>query len=460
VEYALRMTGTQHMLLGSHLFPEGDDNEAVALLLCGRRSGKARHVFTVNKVILIPHDKCGRSPDSVTWPTTYIDDVLEACYKNHLAIVKIHSHPTGYPRFSPTDDESDRDVYGAISSLLDDGLPHASLVMLPGEGRMFGRVIIDGVPGNELDLIQVVGDDLCFFHARSNSEISAYAERHAQAFGKGTANILSRLTVAVVGCSGTGSIVVELLARLGVKRLILIDPDRVEEKNLNRILNSGKEDAYLSRPKVEVLAKAIARMGLGQEVEIIAENLICERAIHAVAGCDVVFGCMDGVEGRHWLNRIATFYNLPYFDVGVRLDADGNGGIDCIAGAVHYLQPGMSSLLSRGVYSMDRVTAEALRRTNPAEYARQLGEGYIRGVVEDRPAVISVNMFFASMIVNEFLARLHEYRNRRNSEYGTVQGNLSEVMLLPEPEIGECQALKKHVGRGDCIPLLDRPSLS
>ncbi|MEQ1933786.1 MAG: ThiF family adenylyltransferase, partial [Fimbriimonadaceae bacterium] len=300
--------------------------------------------------------------------------------------------------------------------------------------------------------------DLHFFHPGSGQSIGAFAERHAQAFGKGTTSILSRLSVAVVGCSGTGSMVVELLARLGVKRLVLIDPDHVEERNLNRILNSGKEDAYLKRPKVEVLAKAIARMGLGTEVELLNENLVNESAIHAVAGCDVVFGCMDGVEGRHWVNRIATFYNLPYFDVGVRLDADGKGGIDSIAGAVHYLQPGLSSLLSRGVYSMDRVTAEALRRTNPAEYERQLGEGYIRGVAEDRPAVISVNMFFASMVVNEFLARIHEYRNLRNSEYGTVQGNLSEVILLPEPEVGECQVLKKNVGRGDCVPLLDRPS--
>lgn len=451
------MTGTQHMLLGSHLFP-GDGKEAVALLLCGRRTGKSRHILTVNKVVPVPHALCKREPDFVTWPTDIIDDHLEACFKNHLAIVKIHSHPTGYPRFSDTDDKSDRDTYESVASLLDDGLPHASLVMLPGDCRMFGRVIEDGIPGRELDLIQVVGDDLRFFHPGSGQSISTFTERHAQAFGKGTTGILSRLSVAVVGCSGTGSIVVELLARLGVKRLVLIDPDHVEERNLNRILNSGKEDAYLKRPKVEVLAKAIARMGLGQEVELLAENLVSERAIHAVAGCDVVFGCMDGVEGRHWLNRIATFYNLPYFDVGVRLDADGKGGIDCIAGAVHYLQPGLSSLLSRGVYSMNRVDAEALRRTNPAEYERQLGEGYIRGVAEDRPAVISVNMFFASMVVNEFLARIHEYRNQRNSEYGTVQGNLSEVMLLPEAEVGECQLLKKHVGRGDCVPLLDRPS--
>lgn len=458
MEYALRMTGAQHLILGSHLFP-GDGNEAVALLLCGRRSGESRHVLVVNKVLPIPHKECRRAQDRVTWPTRYVDELLEICYKTGQALVKIHSHPSGLPQFSTTDDESDMGTFGAVSSLLDDGMPHASVVMLP-TGDMFGRVQIDGLPQGELGLIQVTGDDLLFFAPTETVVTAPFAERHTQAFGKGTTAKLSRLAVAVVGCSGTGSVVVELLARLGVKKLVLVDPDHVEERNLNRILNSGKEDAYLRRPKVEVLASAIARMGLGQEVIPRRENLISKAAIHAIAECDVVFGCMDGVEGRHWLNRVATFYNLPYFDVGVRLDADGKGGIDCVAGAVHYLQPGLSSLLSRGVYSLNQVEAEETRRTNPAEYLRRVQEGYLRGAQEDHPAVISVNMFFASMAVNEFLARVHEFRNLRNREFAYLGASLSEAQFHPEPEVGECSLLSKHVGRGDCTPLLDRPSLS
>ena len=254
--------------------------------------------------------------------------------------------------------------------------------------------------------------------------------RHAQAFGSGTTSLLRSLSVAVIGCSGTGSIVIEQLARLGIGRLVLVDPDAVEEKNLNRILNSSKEDAFLHRPKVQVIASAIARMGLGQEVVPMVSNLINRDAVRAVAECDVVFGCMDGVEGRHLLNRLATFYNLPYFDVGVRLDADGNGGIERIAGAIHYLQPGRSSLLSRGVYTMGRVDAEELRRIDPDLFRRQVNEGYLRGVEEDRPAVISVNMFFASMMVNEFLARLHPHRNQANAGYAYVGANLPKCSFI------------------------------
>src|SRR5437879_8706512 len=182
--------------------------------------------------------------------------------------------------------------------------------------------------------------------------MEASSMRNQQVFGRGTAARLRTLSVAVVGCSGTGSLVVEQLARLGVGRLVLVDADLVQEKNLNRVLNTGKEDVYLGKAKVFALASAIARMGLGQEVLPLPLNLVSPRAVREVAACDVVFGCTDGAEARHVLNRLATFYSLPYFDVGVRLDADGSGGISNISGAVHYLQPGGSSLLSRGAYEM------------------------------------------------------------------------------------------------------------
>jgi hypothetical protein len=151
---------------------------------------------------------------------------------------------------------------------------------------------------------------------------------------------------------------------------------------------------------------------------------------------------------------------LPYFDVGVRLDADGRGGVDRVAGAVHYIQPGLSSLLSRGVYDMKRVEAEELHRTHPQMYQQQLKQGYIRNVHEDRPAVISVNMFFASLAVNDFLARLHPFRNQENAEYAYIGGSLSEMQFYTETETPPCAVLQRHVGRGDVQPLLDRPALS
>ena len=151
-------------------------------------------------------------------------------------------------------------------------------------------------------------------------------------------------------------------------------------------------------------------MGFGTVVETIPENLLSPKAVKRVAECDVLFGCMDGAEGRFFLNKIASFYSIPYIDVGVRLDADGHGGISQICGTVYYLRPGGSSLLSRGAITMKAVEAEGLKRTNSETYESQVKSKYIMGVQEGRPAVISVNMHYASLAVIELLARLHPFR--------------------------------------------------
>jgi len=459
MDHSLRLTEAQNRDLQRHLFP-GDGREAVALLLCGRRQGSERHIFTTRKVVPIPHESCASRQDGrVTWSTDFVDELIKEAFGKEQAIVKVHSHPGDSRKFSSLDDNSDRAFFESVASILGDGLCHASLVMLPS-GEIFGRVVENGAIGDDLSSVLVVGDDLNIWTECRSRGREGFTLRQAQAFGQGTTSKLRSLAVAIVGCSGTGSIVAEQLARLGVGKLVLVDPDVVEEKNLNRILNSGKEDSYFKRYKVHAIASAIARMGFAQEVEPFPLNLATRDAVFAVAGCDVAFGCMDGVEGRHLLNRLATFYCLPYFDVGVRLDADGFGGISSVAGAVQYLQPGCSSLLSRGLYTMSQVEAEEMRRMNPELYARHRGEGYLRGIVEGRPAVISINMFFASLAVNEFLARIHPYRNRPNSEFAYVGGNLTEVALLTEPEGAECAVLKRHVGMGDVEPLLERSILS
>jgi hypothetical protein len=67
-------------------------------------------------------------------------------------------------------------------------------------------------------------------------------------------------------------------------------------------------------------------------------------------------------------------------------------------------------------------------------------------------------MMFAALAVNEFLARLHPFRNQPNSHFAYLPVSLSEMAILPEPETGDCPLLKRHVGRGDVSPFLDLPA--
>jgi hypothetical protein len=107
---------------------------------------------------------------------------------------------------------------------------------------------------------------------------------------------------------------------------------------------------------------------------------------------------------------------------------------------------------------MDQVRAET-RRTNPDAYDALRREKYIQGVNEDRPAVISVNTFFAALAVNELLARIHPFRNTDNSEFATVRGDLCEFVLFREPE-DTSRGILRRKSVWVIVSLLGRPSLS
>lgn len=459
-EVSLTITEEQDALLRQHLFPQ-DGCEAVAIGLCGRRDGKTRHRLLLRKLVLVPYDQCSeRSPDRVTWPTRYLEPLLYEAAKNHDAIVKIHGH-RGFKEFSFVDDDSDRELFPSIYSWMDDGLPHLSAIVVD-DGSVIARVVDDTGAFTPLATVAIVGDGIRFSVAddKEAAPIPHHAKRIAQSFGSSTYEHLRRLRVAVIGCSGTGSVVIEQLARNCVGGLVLVDPDVVERKNLNRILNSTSQDAASMTPKVEVARRSIEAMGLGTVVQSFQRTLFDSEVVCAVGECDMVFGCVDTVDGRHLLNKLCTFYSLPYIDLGVRIDADGAGGVDQVCGSVHYLKPGGASLFSRNLYTMEQVRSAGLFRTDPKAYQSQLKDGYIRGVREDQPAVIQLNSLIASIAVNELLARLHPYRSDPNCDFAVSRVSLSHGIFDHESEGAACQMLSRHVGRGDVDPLLDWAELS
>lgn len=444
-----RLATRQHAQLQQHLF-DGTGLEAVAVGLLGQTGPGDRRAHLLHQINEIPYAECIRAEMSVTWPTGRLKALLPHARAGGMTVLKIHSHPNGYRGFSALDDASDRELFAAVALKLPG--PHVSAVMLP-DGEILARLVTDDGGFRPIERVAVVGDDLTFWPDPA-AGLQDFDERHRQVFGDRTTNLLRWLTVVVVGVSGTGSPTVEMLARLGVGRIILIEPDAVEGRNLNRIWGSTRADAAAAVNKALMMRAHVERIGLGTEVITFQERVDTAEAVHLISTADVLFGCVDSLEGRDTLNRIATFYTLPYIDIGVRLDADGAGGVRSVSAGVHYLQPGGSSLKSRGVYSDAGLRAEYLKRTDPAFYEDQVRRGYIRGVRVDSPAVISVNTLAAATAVNELLARLHPFRTAPNSAFATQKLLLTHGRIAlredgtPDPE------LAPYVGRGDCLPLL------
>lgn len=456
----LRLSGISYEKLKTHLFP-GDGKEAVAIGLCGRSSKADAHTLLLHKLFLIPYDRCKiRKPDLVQWPASLLPPYLIEASKKGWGIVKFHSHPTGFSRFSETDDISDVDLFDSIYGWMDDENPHGSVIMLPN-GRMFGRFIDPDLSFKPIERISVAGDDILLWNYEKKSNFNPeFIQRTQQAFGEGTTSLLNRLRIGVIGCSGTGSPVIEQLVRLGIGSLVLVDPDRVERKNLNRIINSTMHDAKEGKLKVDVLNTAVDNIGLNTEIITFSNNLYDDPdAIEHLTSCDVLFGCVDSADGRYLINQISSIYLIPYIDIGVQIIADGKGNVDHVFGAVHFIQPEGGSLKSRGLYSGEDLRAAGLYRTDPKEYSAQKKLGYIANVNINSPAVISLNMYAASMAVNEFIARIHHFRYDPSGEFAITRFSISDGYLLREPDSEPDEYLTRYAGRGDMTPVLNMPEL-
>lgn len=454
MRYQLKIAGKHYKSLQQHLFP-CDGMEAVAVALCGRYERDGISILLTHKIELIPHNECNRDPNFVHWKTEQIIPLLEQAEKQNLAILKIHSHPAGYLEFSKTDDESDGELFHSIFGWCDYDGVHASAVMVP-DGKVFGRVFTPTMETFPIDKISIAGDTITIIENESVIE-DDFSLRTRQAFGDATYQKLKQMKIGIIGCSGTGSPTIEQLVRLGVGTIVIIDPDIVEKKNLNRILNTTIDDAEKLRLKTEVLYDAVNKIGLGTTVIKYSANIYESReALDDLITCDAICGCVDSVDGRHLISQLTNFYLVPYFDIGVRLDADGSGGIKAITASVHYIQPGCSTLFSRKLYTSKRLADENLQRQSPEDFKELEKQGYVHNANVDRPAVISINMQISSMAVNELLNRLHPFKDEAPENYAKVTMDYTGGCIMNDAESDFEQDVnsEKWMGRGDCRPFL------
>ncbi|MDE0119050.1 MAG: ThiF family adenylyltransferase [Bdellovibrionales bacterium] len=452
MENSLVLKESTYKDLKEHLYP-GNNLEFAAIMLCHYGQGKTSFRLIVKEVITIPSDKCNEQKSNyLSWAfAEYMNPKkIEQIDKEGLSIVTIHSHPNGYNQFSKTDDKNDKEMFHSINHWFDDKRPNGSAIMLPN-GEIIARTFNNTGKFNPIQKILVIGEDIKIWQqSKKKNKIPDYGLKISQTFGKGTFHILRGLKVGVVGCSGTGSIIVELLMRNCVGQLVLVDPDVVEAKNLNRIINAKKVDVEEKIYKVETLKKAILETGIDIKIDTYIKDTKSKEVIEALTDCDVIFGCVDSATGRYHLECIATAYFIPYFDIGVYLEADSKGGIIQADVAAHYIHPESSSLITRGVYTSEQLTSEGWQKDDKDYYEKNKMTGYLKAVGEDQPAVISVNMQAACLAFNDFLARLHKFRLDDNSEFTIQKFQLVQGHYFNEKGKGKLSPIfKKYLGMGE-----------
>lgn len=238
------------------------------------------------------------------------------CEQEGLELGFVHSHPDGAIAFSAKDDQNERAILRGHAGANGDGVDLVALLLC--EGQWIGRVRQAAAPDvcTPARHVLVLSDRISLWTGDQRLGDPALLARQAAAFGKPFNRKLGSLRVAVIGLGGTGSPMATLLARSGVGELILIDGDRLEETNLNRV--RGYRRCDVRERKAVSLAAYIRSLDLGCDVAYVAEFIDASpAAIDAIASADVVVGCTDDVAGRDLLNQAVYYYAQALIDVGL-----------------------------------------------------------------------------------------------------------------------------------------------
>jgi len=120
---------------------------------------------------------------------------------------------------------------------------------------------------------------------------------------------LRKARVAVIGAGGLGGTLVELLARMGIGELLVIDSESFGEENLNRQMLCTEQD--IGRSKVEAARRRV--VSINSAVDLDARQVFVSREnVDAILkGCDLVIDALDSIPVRLLVQEAARRLGIP-----------------------------------------------------------------------------------------------------------------------------------------------------
>ena len=232
--------------------------------------------------------------------------------------------------------------------------------------------------------------------------------RTYDSWGASPQNDISRMRVGIVGLGSVGCIVAEAMARIGVRRVTLFDPDRVEEHNLDRLLygsakDVGKLKVDLAKTKMELSATAE-----GAAITAIPKSIKDQNAFKELLDCDIVLSCVDRPVPRDILNYVANAHLIPVIDCGVAIRR--NRKWDTLESAhwrAHIITPYHQCMRCNRQYNTGMVSAELDGSLDSPSYISTLPNENIPGSQNVFPfslgvAALAVNLMMRYLIGQEW----------------------------------------------------------
>ena len=289
-------------------------------------TGQSRRTALIDEIIL-PKKGERTLHGNASFEPSYLARAVKIACEKKAGLAFIHSHPVpGWQGMSDADVEAERDVLAYPAGAT--GLPLVGLTIgtdgywsarfWERDGRQMRR--------HWCEKVRIVGPQIYKIYCNDNIAPpplrKEVLKRTYDAWGHESQNTIARLKVGIVGLGSVGCIVAEAIARIGVTQVTLIDPDRVEKHNLDRLLYGTARD--IGKLKVDLTAQAMRRNATAEKIQITALpfSVHNEAAYKVALDCDILFSCVDRPVARDVLNYIAQAHLIPVIDGGIAVETD------------------------------------------------------------------------------------------------------------------------------------------
>ena len=380
-------------LLGFH-FEKGKSKEAMSFLFARKSNYEENAVFTVGDIeqIYLLDESCYELQTgtqlriSTELKSKIYWMALEAGYD---AVIDVHDHWfANSANFSSTDDKDDIATAlwfkNTVAGFETQGAGFCAFSMLLAKEELSAREVKwddHEKPSFKEVIVDVLTETLLrFSKVDSDSHQLTWHKRHKTFLSDQSCNLISDLNFTIVGAGGLGSIALEGLIRMGARNINIIDADKIEEHNLNRLQGVGSSD--VGRYKVEALKSHWDLLANKVNINAITQDVFSEQSIRALSNADIILGCVDNGETRWWLNRFAVQYMVPFFDAGVVIS---NEQAPLMKSRVNIVIPGYTSCGHCSVVQFYKLKTPD-KFLDLLTLKAQRSEGYIEHQANDVPA--------------------------------------------------------------------------
>lgn len=404
--------------LRDHLFP-GDWDEHGAVLLCGVAHSPRGTRLLVREVV-IAEDGIDYVPGTRGYrhlTGEFVTHQARRAREEKLVYLAAHNHGgRDSVAFSGPDFASHERGYPTVLGLT---RQHVGALVLSTQAAAGDIWLLDG-GRTELVRLVIVGESRTVLTPQpleADAAVAARYHRQALLFGAIGQAILAGSKVAIVGAGGVGMLLVQLLARLGVGHLVVIDPERVDPTNLPRLPEATRLDAmeFLDRDGIPRVVRSVARQLAAKKIRVarrialranrriefegVCGDVADDAVARKITDCDFIFLAADTMLARTVVNQIAYQYLIPTLQVGSKpvIDPDTGSVLDLFA-VVRSLGCDAGCLSCNDLIDSARLAEEVL--PDPVQRANQR---YVEDPDVHAPSVITLNAMGAGWAANDFM---------------------------------------------------------